>query len=334
MNKSKKNIEIIAEIAQGYEGKFEQALLLARAGVASNADAVKFHCVYADDTSVPDYKHYQFFKTLEIPESVWFEVHSIIRDGGKKLILNLGGEQSLQLAKKIGVTEVKYHATHFFCTDLIRRSLKEFSKVYISIGGIAAEELEWFIRTHGLNAGANVAFTYGFQSSPTPIEKNNLLKIDALKRRFSEFDFGFEDHADAFGQDRFNVSLMAMGLGITHLEKHLTLDPYLKLEDSESALSITEFRKYVETVKRLEPCLGESNLELTAIEHDYRSRVLKVVVSAADLPAGTILSLEHLVLKRPNKYQAEAFLKAEDLIGKRLKVNVSLNSVMRADHFA
>jgi N,N'-diacetyllegionaminate synthase len=326
-----KSIDIIAEIAQGYEGKPELALLLARAGVASDADAIKFHCVYADDTAVPDYKHYQFFKSLEMPQSVWQEVHAIVRDGGKKLILNLGGEQSLQLAKKIGVSSVKYHSTHFFSTDLIRRSLHEFSKVYISIGGIATEEIDWFITTHGLKAGANVAFTYGFQSSPTPIEKNNLMKIVALQQRFIGFDFGFEDHVDAFGEDRFNVSLMAMGLGITHLEKHLTLDPYLKLEDSESALSIAEFRKYVEIVRRLEPSLGTGNLELTDIEHDYRSRVLKVVVSAADLTAGTVLGPENLSLKRPQTYHFAAFLKAENLFGKQLAVNVSANSIITAE---
>ena len=332
MSNLNKRIEIIAEIAQGYEGKPEQALLLARAGVVSDADAIKFHCVYADDTSVPEYKHYEFFKTLEMSESVWHEVHAVIRNGGKKLILNLGGEHSLNLAKKIGVSSIKYHATHFFSTDLIRRSLQEFSKVYISIGGIAAEEIEWFIDTHGLQAGASVAFTYGFQSSPTPIEKNNLMKITALQKRFAGFDFGFEDHADAFGEDRFNVSVMAMGLGITHLEKHLTLDPYLKLEDSESALSIAEFRKYVETVRRLEPSLGTGNLELSEIEHDYRSRVLKVVVSAADLPAGTILGSQHLALKRPHTYHPEAFIKAEDLIGKRLGARVSVNSIIRTEH--
>jgi sialic acid synthase SpsE len=326
-----KSIDIIAEIAQGYEGKPEQALLLARAGVASHADAIKFHCVYADDTCVPEYKHYQFFKTLEMPESVWQEVHAVIRDGGKKLILNLGGERSLQLAKKIGVSSVKYHATHFFCTDLIERSLQEFSKVYISIGGISSEEIEWFICAHRLTVESNVAFTYGFQSSPTPIEKNNLRKIIALQQQFPGFDFGFEDHADAFGGDRFNVSLVAMGLGITHLEKHLTLDPHLNLEDSESALSIADFRKYVETIRRLEPSLGAGNLELTDIEHDYRSRVLKVVVSTTDLTAGTVLGREHLTLKRPQTFDQGAFLKAEDLYGKQLIKNLAANSVIRAE---
>jgi N,N'-diacetyllegionaminate synthase len=322
------SIDIIAEIAQGYEGKPEQALLLARAGVASNADAIKFHCVYADDTAVPKYKHYKFFKTLEMPESVWQELHAVIRDGGKKLILNLGGERSLQLAKKIGVSTVKYHATHFFCTDLIRRSLQEFSKVYISIGGISPEEIEWFINTHSLTARSNIAFTYGFQSSPTPIDKNNLRKIVALQQRFPGFDFGFEDHADAFGEDRFNVSLVALGLGITHLEKHLTLDPYLKLEDAESALSITDFCKYVETIRRLQSCLGAANLELTDIEHDYRGRVLKVVVTAEDLAAGTELRPEHLALKRPTEYHLGAYLKVGDLCGRRLAVNIAANSVI------
>jgi len=42
-------IEIIAEIAQGYEGNSTLALMLAKAAVRSGADAVKFQLVYADE---------------------------------------------------------------------------------------------------------------------------------------------------------------------------------------------------------------------------------------------------------------------------------------------
>lgn len=324
-------IDIIAEIAQGYEGKPEQAYLLARAGLSSGADSIKFHCVYADDTCVPEYKHYALFKKLEMPDSVWQEIQDLITAGGKKLILNLGGERSLELAKKIKVDAVKFHATHFFCTDLIRTAIKEFSKVYISIGGIAADEIGWFIKTHDLNAGSNVSFTYGFQSSPTPVEKNNLKKIVALSKRFPGIKFGFEDHADAYGDDRFNVTLVALGLGINHIEKHLTFDPLLKLEDAESALSISDFKKYVELIRRLEPSLGTEDLSLTEIEHDYRGRVLKAVVSAAALKAGDILGPANISLKRPVQPNAAAFLRAEDVYGKKLRSTIPANTVITKD---
>ena len=120
------SVKIIAEIAQGYEGKPEQARLLAKAGVAAGADAIKFQCVYADDISVPSYKHYSFFKTLEMPVSVWAELSKIVHDAGKEFILNVGGQKSLQMALDIGADAVKFHATSFFCDDLIKFAKENF----------------------------------------------------------------------------------------------------------------------------------------------------------------------------------------------------------------
>ena len=48
------NIEIIAEIAQGFEGKPEQSRLLIKAASAAGANAVKFQLVYADELATPD----------------------------------------------------------------------------------------------------------------------------------------------------------------------------------------------------------------------------------------------------------------------------------------
>ena len=44
----KNKIEIVAEVAQGYEGNIKLTELLTTAAILSGADAVKFQLVYAD----------------------------------------------------------------------------------------------------------------------------------------------------------------------------------------------------------------------------------------------------------------------------------------------
>jgi len=320
------SVKIIAEIAQGYEGKTEQALLLARAGAACGADAVKIQCVYADDISVPSYKHYEFFKTLEMPISIWQKIAEIIHQANQELIINVGGEQSLVVSAKIGADAVKFHATSFFCNELVHEALQKFAKVYISVGGLTPEEIAQFISHHSLKPGKQVAFTYGFQASPTPLEKNNLRKLGAFISRFSGFDFGFEDHTDAVSPDRLTVPLMALPYGIQHLEKHLTLDTCLSLEDSESAISPTEFKLFVDMVRRLESTLGMDDLSLTDIENDYRGRVLKVAVTSAELTAGTVLGASNIALKRVPEPSQNGFVRREDLYGKKIAKNVPLHA--------
>ena len=59
------SVEIIAEVAQGYEGNPTLAGLLARAAVRAGADAVKYQLVYADEIATPDYQYYDLFRRLE-----------------------------------------------------------------------------------------------------------------------------------------------------------------------------------------------------------------------------------------------------------------------------
>ena len=47
-------IEIIAELAQGFEGRPEQARLLIKAAASAGADAAKYQLVYADELATPD----------------------------------------------------------------------------------------------------------------------------------------------------------------------------------------------------------------------------------------------------------------------------------------
>ena len=58
------SIEIIAEVAQGYEGDRTLAKMLARGSMRAGADAVKFQLVFADELATPDYQHYKLFKSL------------------------------------------------------------------------------------------------------------------------------------------------------------------------------------------------------------------------------------------------------------------------------
>ena len=64
----KNELKIIAEIAQGFEGNFEQSKLLIKAAAKAGADAVKFQLVYADELATVDYQYYSLFKELEMEE--------------------------------------------------------------------------------------------------------------------------------------------------------------------------------------------------------------------------------------------------------------------------
>ena len=78
-------IEIIAEVAQGYEGNLKLAELLTIGSIRSGADSVKFQLVYADELAVPSYEYYELFKSLEMRDEEWKSIISEIHKNHRKI---------------------------------------------------------------------------------------------------------------------------------------------------------------------------------------------------------------------------------------------------------
>lgn len=320
-------IEIIAEIAQGYEGNEKLTNLLTKGAIRSNSDAVKFQLVYADELATPDYKYYDLFKNLEMEKDTWIDVCDQVHNAGKKLYFDVFGLFSLKMAQEIGADGVKLSTTEFYNNKLFEGAIAQFDTIYLSVGGIPAEDIDQKLSILSPEQVNKICLMYGFQSEPTPLGQNNLNKLNALKSRYPCFRIGFMDHSDGGSDDAFHLSLVAMGTGISTIEKHITLDRELEIEDYISGVTPTEFINFVELIRRFEPALGVGSLELTKQEELYRSKATKSVVVLTDLKAGDVLNSELVALKRCSKPITEfSVLELEKVIGKKLKEDIKADS--------
>ncbi|MBE3113167.1 MAG: N-acetylneuraminate synthase family protein, partial [Actinobacteria bacterium] len=136
------NIEIIAELAQGYEGRPEQARLLMKAAATAGADVAKYQLVYADELATPDYKYYELFKTLEMAEEVWIELATYAKELNIQLNLDIFGIRSLKLAEKIDVPSIKLHGTDIANIGLLSEVARsKVQRIILGAGGAHSGEL-------------------------------------------------------------------------------------------------------------------------------------------------------------------------------------------------
>jgi len=289
-------LEIVAEIAQGYEGDPKLAELLAKAAVLSGADAVKFQLVIADELAVPTYEYYDLFHSLEMPDPVWGKLVSYIKDNGAKVYFDIYGESSLELAKQLNADGVKISTTDTYNSELLAKAVELFDKLYLSIGGVPVEDIEHLLAV--TKGKTSVTLMYGYQSEPTPIAENNLLKIKSLIKKFSGVSIGFMDHSEGSADEAFYLPMMALSLGVDVIEKHITLDRELEVEDFVSALTPSNFKKFVDAVKIMQPALGVESLDVSDSEKEYKDRSGKVVVLKRDIDANIKLQSDDLALKR------------------------------------
>lgn len=316
---------IIAEIAQGYEGRADYCDFYVRAAAKAGADAVKFQIVYADDVAEPGYQYYDWYKKLEMDISVWKAVKARATERGILLFTDVSGDRAMRVAEQIQPEGIKIHASNFFNRGLIRKAFGIVERVFVSLGGVAADEIDGLVAdVRSWNALDRLTLLYGFQAEPTPVESSNLARLPLLRARFPEVDLGYLDHAAGADPDRNRISIMAMTLGVGWIEKHLTISRFMEVEDHVSALEPDEFADYVAMLKRLGGAFGPADLELNDAERRYRDKSVKKIIAVRDIAQGKVLALEDIELRRTPRIAAFAGIHNPQLaVGRKIVRKIS-----------
>jgi sialic acid synthase SpsE len=325
-------IEIIAELAQGFEGNPAQAKLLMKAAAFAGANAAKYQLVFADELATPDYKYYALFKSLEMSDDVWHGLANFAKELNIQLQLDIFGSKSLSLAEQVGAYAIKLHGTDIANIGLLNEVARsQIGKILLGAGGAYLEELE---KALSILSNKEIVILLGFQGYPTANQDNQIGRIKLLIQHFSNkypnVSIGFADHASPESTLRYSLASVAIGAGARVLEKHLTLGKVMQLEDHESALNPDEFLEFTNTIQDCARALGISVLTedfgMSDSEQGYRKMIRRHVVASSDIASGTQLLPAHLTLKRTSS--EVVFTDLSSIYHKTLKRSVKQNTAI------
>lgn len=327
-------IEIIAELAQGFEGKPVQASLLVRAAARAGADAAKLQMVFADELATPRYKYYDLFRSLEMADETWAALVTEAHGHGIDLQVDIFGRRSLALAEKIGIRTVKLHGTDIGNPGLLRDvAASGIERALLGAGGAHRDEIASAV---DILSGKRLVVLLGFQAYPTPTDTNQIDRVRHLVAEFEGYDeitIGFADHANPESPLRLALASAAVGAGARVIEKHLTFGRNMELEDFESALNPDQFQEFATTMRDVASAIGGTSARadygMTEAEAGYRKMIRRHVVSARDLAAGEVLSEQHVVLKRADI--DDPITAPAEVIGRKLLAPVPGNNPLRRE---
>lgn len=322
-------VEIVAELAQGFEGCPEQAKLLAKAAAKAGASAAKFQLIYADELATPEYDYYSLFSSLEMSDNDWESIKNVCDEYHIELILDVFGNTSLSLAEKLGVETVKLHATDInnagFLEKLAESSVK---RIMVGTGGAYLEEIQSAVDIISMK---QVILFHGFQGYPTPIEDNQISRLKVLEMTFSDYRnvvLGFSDHVDPTNPSSITLPAYAVGQGVMVLEKHLTLGCCMELEDHESAMNPDQFKIFVDCIRDIEIAHGEShcgdNFGMPESEELYRKNIRRHVIATKRLKVGDVIKASDVALKRSSL--SSAYTDIQFVYGKTLNKEIDINT--------
>jgi N,N'-diacetyllegionaminate synthase len=129
---------------------------------------------------------------------------------------------------------------------------------------------------------------------PTPLQDANIMAMKTIAEAFPEVRVGYSDHTVGI-----EVTIAAVALGATVIEKHFTLDKKLPGPDQCASIEADELKQMVIAIRNTELALGNGIKQTSSSEHKNKSIARKSIVALKKIEKGEMLSEQNLTVKRP-----------------------------------
>lgn len=312
---------VIAEIGNNHNGSFDRAIEMIDLAVDMGADCAKFQMRNLDQVyrkrslnkCGEDLSTEYVLDLLQRFELSVEEHCKLAEYCAKKEILYLctpWDSSSVDVLESMKVSAYKVASADLTNMPLLMRLCETKKPLILSTGMNSLEELE--ITVDFLNANdASFVLLHCNSTYPAPLHDINLKWINKL-RNFHEL-VGYSGHERGIA-----VSLAAVALGATIIERHFSLDREMEGPDHAASLEYTEFKQLISGIREIEQALGEGKeRRLSQGEMINRENLGKSLVSTSPLKKGTVLTDKHITARSPGQGLSPQFY--EKLLGRTVQ---------------
>jgi len=269
-------IKVIAEIGINHNGSLDIAKKLIDAAVFAGCDYVKFQ-KRNPELSTPenqknkikdslwgpikyiDYKH-----KLEFSKKQYDIINNYCLKKKIKWFFSVWDTDSVDFAKSYS-SFMKIPSALILNLDLIKYARKQSSFLAISTGMSSEIEVKKAIKS----ANPEVIF-HTNSSYPSPLNEINLNYINWLKFNYKKKEIGYSGH-----EKGYFPTLCSVAMGVTWIERHITLDKKMIGSDHASSLDVSDFIKMVKKIKDIESFLGENGPRKISLSENLKRQTLR-----------------------------------------------------------
>jgi len=299
-----KGIYIIAEIGPNHNGSISLAKKLIDKISKTGADAIKFQLanpekVYSKEAFKANYQKKndtsktikEMSKKYQLSRKDHLELSKYCKKKGVTYLCSAFDLDSLKyLVNKLQIPIIKIPSGEILSIDILKFASKFKGQIILSTGMSSINDIKKSLTMLKKN---NVTLLHCVSLYPTTLDKVNLNNLNMLRNKF-RLKVGFSDHTKSE-----LASLTAASMGITILEKHVTLSNKMEGPDHKSSLQIEKFAKLVKKIRLIEKIKGSNQRLITNEEIKIKECVRKSMVAKKFLPKGTKLKNKHITFKRP-----------------------------------
>jgi len=255
---------IIGEIGINHNGDLGIAKELIDVAADAGADAVKFQkrtidLVYTQDFLNGPRESSWGTTQREQKEGIEFglndytEIDKYCKEKGIEWFASAWDLESQKFLSQFNLKYNKIASAMIVFDDLLKEVASEGRHTFISTGMTREEDIS---RAVDIFKNENCPFELMHCVSTYPMkdEDANLKAIKTLREKYN-CDIGYSGHEVGLA-----VSYAAAALGITSLERHITLDRAMYGSDQPSSVEPAGFRMLVAAVRKIENAMGDGSL--------------------------------------------------------------------------
>ena len=318
---------VIAEIGHNHMGSVEECKRLFKAAKEAGADCVKlqkrdnralftkemYDSPYnSENAYAPTYGTHR--EALEFNKEQYKELQKYAKDLDITFFATAFDIPSAEFLEDLDVPAYKIASGDYTNTPLLKLVASYGKPMIISTGGARMEDVRRIYETvKPINP--NFCILQCTSGYPPKYEELNLRVIETYRKEFPDVIIGFSAHDNGIA-----MSVAAYSLGARVVEKHFTMSRANKGTDHAFSLEPAGLTKQVRDLRRLRIAMGDGVKARYPSEEAPLFKMMKKIVAAKDLPAGTVLSLDNVNFKSPNDGLPP--YRIYDLVGKKLKTAV------------
>lgn len=320
---------IIAEMSGNHNQSLERALHLVELAADAGVNALKLQ-TYTPDTITLDVHTDEFF--ISSKTNLWkgqslynlykeaytpWEWHEAIFHRAKELGLlafsSPFDETAVDFLETLDVPAYKIASFENVDIPLIQKVARTGKPLIISTGMASAAELDEAVRAARSEGNDQIVLLKCTSTYPATPANSNLATIPHMRELFNT-EIGLSDHTMGVG-----VSVAAVTLGATVIEKHFTTSRAEGGVDSAFSMEPHELKMLVEETERAWQSIGHIQYGPTEAEKPSLEHRRSLYIGE-DMKAGEVLNVENLRNVRPGHGLPTKYF--ETVLGKTIKQDV------------
>lgn len=318
---------IIAEAGVNHNGDLQMARRLIDVAAEAGADFVKFQTFKADrlvtrqaakadyqrQLTADDESQYDMIRRLELTPEMHVDLIAHCASQGIRFLSTGFDIESLDLLAGFDMPIFKVPSGEITNLPYLQHMGRLGKPVILSTGMADMAEIAAALEALEEAGTPRQAITVLHCNTeyPTPMRDVNLRAMLSIRDAFG-VQVGYSDHTAGI-----EVSLAAVALGATVIEKHFTLDRQLPGPDHQASLEPDELEALVTGIRNIEQALGDGVKRPSPSEAKNIPIARKSLVAASPIRAGERFTLANLAVKRPGTGVSP--MRLNDVLGRAAK---------------